>query len=85
VLAGVSEWAADEVTVALGLTGAAASRLLAESLRLVRSLPVTLATLEAGRIGWRHVQVMTELVAPLPEQLRAEAEERLLGRVAATV
>jgi hypothetical protein len=39
----VSEWAIDEVAVALSMTGATATRLLTESLLLVDRLPSTLA------------------------------------------
>ncbi|WP_448614828.1 DUF222 domain-containing protein [Modestobacter sp. URMC 112] len=83
VLGAVSEWAVDEVAVALSMTGAAASRLLAESLQLVDRLPGTLAALEAGEIHWAHAQVLCDLVTPLPDPVvRAEAERRLLARVA---
>jgi len=78
----VSECAVDEVAVALSMTGASAARLLAESLRLVDRLPGTLAALEDGRVSWRHVQVMTDLVAPLSAELRPLAEDRLLSRLA---
>jgi hypothetical protein len=78
----VSEWAVDEVALALSMTGATAARLLTESLLLVDRLPSTLAALEDGRLGWRHVQVMTDLVAPLGDELRPIAEDRLLSRLA---
>ena len=78
----MSEWAVDEVAVALSTTGGAAGRLLAESLSLVDRLPATLAALEDGRLSWRHAQVMTDLVAPLADDLRTVAEERLLSRLA---
>ncbi len=81
VLAAVSEWAVDEIAVGLGITGAAATTLLTESLRLVQTLPATLAALEAGELTWAHVRVLTELVAPLPDDVRAQAEARLLARV----
>ena len=76
-LAAVSEWAVDEVAVALSITAAAASTLLVESLRLVDALPGTLAALEEGRITWAHVRVMADLVAPV----RDDAVRR--GRTAA--
>jgi hypothetical protein len=78
----VSEWAVDEIAVALSLTGSTAGRLLAESLLLVDRLPGTLDALEHGRLGWRHVQVMTDLVAPLSDDLRGIGEERLLSGLA---
>jgi hypothetical protein len=77
----VSEWAVDEVAVALSLSGAAAGRLLVESLLLVERLPGTLEALGGGRLGWGHVRVMTEVVAPLADDLRRIAEERLLSRL----
>ena len=81
-LAPVSEWAVDEVAVALAITGGSASRLLAESVALVDRLPGSLAALDDGRLSWRHVQVMTDLVAPLADELRPPAEDRLLSRLA---
>ncbi|WP_369131035.1 DUF222 domain-containing protein [Modestobacter roseus] len=80
-LATVSEWAVDEVMVALGLTTDAATTLLVDSLLLVDRLPGTLQALSSGRISWAHAQVMTDLVAPLPADVRATAEERLLAKV----
>ncbi|WP_138759661.1 HNH endonuclease signature motif containing protein [Modestobacter altitudinis] len=77
----VSEWAVDEVAVALQLTSAAASALLVDSVLLVDRLPATLAALHEGRISWRHAQVMTDLVSRLPDELRPTAEARLLSRV----
>ncbi|CCH88831.1 putative HNH endonuclease [Modestobacter italicus] len=77
----VSEWAVDEVAVALRLTADAASALLVESVLLVDRLPETLAALHEGRISWRHAQVMTDLVSRLSDELRPIAEARLLSRV----
>ena len=51
-LTAVSEWAVDEVMVALGLSSRAAAGLLADSVTLDERLPATLAALEAGRISW---------------------------------
>ncbi|MGY1844136.1 DUF222 domain-containing protein [Modestobacter sp. SYSU DS0875] len=80
-LAPVSEWAVDEVAVALSLTDAAATRVVVQSLQLVERLPGTLRALERGALTWDHARVMSELVAPLDEEVRATAEERLLGRL----
>ena len=52
----VSEWAVDEVMVALGLSSAAAAGLLADSVTLDERLPATLDALEAGVIGWAHAR-----------------------------
>jgi len=78
----VSEWAVDEIAVALGTTSGVAGRLLTESLLLVDRLPGTLAALDDGGLSWRHAQVLTDLVAPLAAELRPVAEERLLSRLA---
>jgi hypothetical protein len=77
----VSEWAVDEVAVALQLSSSAASNLLVESVLLTERLPATLAALRKGRLSWRHAQVMTDLVARLSDELRPVAEERLLARI----
>jgi hypothetical protein len=77
----VSEWAVDEVAVALGMTGGVAGQLLAEALLLVDQLPGTLTALEEGRLSWRHIQVMTDLIARLAAELRPIAEDRLLSRL----
>ena len=81
VLTPVSEWAADEVAVALRLDRTAATSLLAESLVLVQRLPATLQALRAGELGWRHAQVMIALIGPMADQVRAVAEEQLLRRL----
>ncbi|OMQ15124.1 hypothetical protein A7K94_0211690 [Modestobacter sp. VKM Ac-2676] len=67
--------------VGLGLTTDAATCLLVDSLLLVDRLPATLDALADGRITWAHAQVMTDLIAPLPDEVRAAAEERLLAKV----
>jgi hypothetical protein len=79
-LVSVSEWAADEVAVALRLSTSAATALLIDSLVLVEQLPRTLSMLEEGRIGWAQAQVLTELLAPVSDDKRAEAEARVLAR-----
>ena len=80
-LTSVSEWAVDEVAVALGMTARAAGQLLAESLQLVHRLPRTLDLLEGGHLSRRHAQVMTDLVAPLSDDLCPIAEDWLLSRL----
>jgi hypothetical protein len=79
-LAAVSEWAVDEVMVALGLSAAAAAGLLAESVTLVQRLPATWAALAAGSIGWNHARALAEIVGPVKDEARAGVEERLLAR-----
>jgi hypothetical protein len=78
----VSEWAVDEVAVALQVSGAAATDLLVQSITLDERLPGTLRALREGRISWAHARVMTQVIAPLADDVRGEAEERLLARVA---
>ncbi|WP_222263759.1 HNH endonuclease signature motif containing protein [Modestobacter marinus] len=78
----VSEWAVDEVAVALQVSGAAATDLLVESITLDERLPGTLRALREGRISWAHARVMTKVVSPLADDVRGEAEDRLLARVA---
>jgi hypothetical protein len=83
VLTPVSEWAVDEVMVALGLSAQSAARLLAESVTLVERLPATLAALQGGLIGWGHARMLTEVLAPLADPAtRAAVEARLLAGAA---
>jgi hypothetical protein len=79
-LTDVSEWAVDEVAVALRLTAAAATALLTDCVLLEEKLPATLATVEDGRIGWAHARVVAELLAPLGDEPRPTAEARVLAR-----
>ena len=80
-LTAVSEWAVDEVAVALSLSESSAARIVVQSLQLVERLPGTLAALERGLLTWEHARVMAELIAPLDDSVRAQAEDRLLGRL----
>ena len=80
-LTAVSEWAVDEVAVALSLSGSRAGRMVVQSLQLVERLPGTLAALERGLLTWEHARVLVELIAPLDDSVRTQAEERLLGRL----
>src|SRR3954468_2262201 len=82
VLTEVSEWAVDEVSVALCLPARTAAGLLAEALTLVEQLPATLAALEAGVIGPAHARMLTEVLTPLDDEPRAEVEGWLLARAA---
>src|SRR4051794_5842125 len=82
VLTEVSEWAVDEVSVGLCLPARTAAGLLAEALTLVEQLPATLAALEAGVIGPAHARMLTEVLAPLGDEARAEVEGWLLARAA---
>ncbi|SDF37884.1 protein of unknown function [Blastococcus aurantiacus] len=77
VLADVSEWAAQELVVALSITSTAAQNLLERSLTLVHRLPRTLAALESGLIHVGHLWSLLERVAPITDatiRTRVEAE-----------
>jgi hypothetical protein len=80
VLTEVSEWAVDEVMVALGVSSQHAAGLLADSITLAEQLPATLTALEAGEISWAHARAMAEIVGPVKDEARAEVEARLLAR-----
>lgn len=86
VLRGVSEWAAQEVAVALSLTTEAAESLLQRSITLVHRLPGTLAALEAGALHPGHLWPMLDKVAPIDDDgVRAEVEASLLRWAAGRV
>ena len=78
-LADVSEWAAQEVALALSITRKAAEDLLDRSLTLVHRLPATLAALESGVLHTGHLWPMLERVAPVADRrVRARLERDLL-------
>ncbi|MCZ2839385.1 HNH endonuclease signature motif containing protein [Modestobacter sp. VKM Ac-2985] len=81
VLSTVSEWAVDEVATALSITAARAQTWMVQSLQLVDLLPATLLALEHGHLTWEHATVLGDVLAHLDDQLRAEAEARLLARL----
>ena len=86
VLRDVSEWAAQELAVALSISAEAAETLLVRSLTLVHRLPGTLAALEAGALHPGHLWPMLEKVARIEnDTVRGEVEAELLrwsaGRV----
>lgn len=80
VLTEVSEWAVDEVALALRISASAATSRLTDALTLVHRLPGTLWLLERGEIGWAHAQQMIAQVGPVTDdELRARIESRVLG------
>lgn len=82
-LAEVSEWAAQEVSLALSVTRQAAENMLDRSLTLVQRLPRTLAALESGVLHTGHLWPMLEKVAPVADgRVRARLERDLLAWVA---
>jgi hypothetical protein len=83
VLTDVSEWAAQEVAMALSIPDRTAEDLLARSLTLVHRLPSALEALESGLLHVGHLWVFLEKVAPIEERsLRQRLERDLLDWVA---
>jgi len=83
VLAEVSEWATQELSIALSISSKAAENLLTRSLTLVHRLPGTLAALESGVLDTGHLWTLLENVAPVMDRVVRERLERdLLGWVA---
>ena len=83
-LADVSEWAAQELSLALSISRQAAEDLLDRSLTLVHRLPRTLAALESGVVHAGHLWAMLEKVAPVADgRVRARLERDLLDWIAA--
>jgi hypothetical protein len=79
----VSEWAVDEAAATLGISGRAASLLLADAVTLVEGLPATLAALSAGDISPAHARAMIEIAGPVSTPAkRAEVEAAVLPRAA---
>src|SRR5829696_563663 len=82
-LAGVSEWAAQELAIALSITTPAAVALLDQSLTLVHRLPRTLAALDAGLLHVGHLWPLLDKVAPVDDAaVRERLERDLLAWVA---
>jgi len=83
VLRPVSEWATQELQVALACTAESAQGLLERSLLLVSRLPGTLVALEDGGLHQGHVWPMLDLVAPITDDAtRMDVEAEVLGWVA---
>ncbi len=81
-LAAVSEWAVDEVALALRISASAASGRLTDALTLVERLPGTLWLLERGAISWAHARQLMAIVGPVADdELRARIENRVLARL----
>jgi hypothetical protein len=86
VLADVSEWAGQELALALELSSQAAETLLERSLTLVHRLPRTLEALESGALHVGHLFPMLERVGPIADDAkRAEVEAKLLAWMAGRV
>jgi hypothetical protein len=75
VLRPVSEWAAQELVIALSISQQAAENLLERSLLLVHRLPGTLVALETGVLHVGHLWPMLDKVAPIEDDaVRAQVE-----------
>ncbi|MGY1653972.1 DUF222 domain-containing protein [Geodermatophilus sp. SYSU D01119] len=80
LLRSVSEWATQELSIALSLTATAAESLLTTSLTLVHRLPATLDALETGAVHAGHVSALVDHVAPVADDaVRAALERDLLA------
>ena len=76
----VSEWAVDEVAVALRIPGRAAEAQLSEAVTLAELLPRTLELLHEGRLSPAHARQMVTVVGPVADgALRGEIEAHVLG------
>src|SRR6266511_2746466 len=73
-----SEFAPDEVALALGWTRAVAGMRLALALTLTDRLPATLTALERGEVDLRRVQKLAELTDPLPPAVARAVEAAVL-------
>jgi hypothetical protein len=84
VLRPVSEWAAQELAIALDVTVHKAEAELARSLTLVGRLPRVLDALQAGLLHPDHLWCLLEHVAPIADDaLRAKVEAEVLAWMAA--
>jgi hypothetical protein len=76
----VSEWAVDEVAVALRIPGRMAAGQLTESVLLAERLPCTLEMLARGVLSPAHARQMVNVVAPVADDvLRADIETHVLS------
>ncbi|WP_344688023.1 HNH endonuclease signature motif containing protein [Blastococcus jejuensis] len=83
VLADVSEWAAQELAIALSITTPAAEMQVSRALTLVHRLPGVLSALEAGSLHVGHLWPLLEKVAPIgAAAVRARLERDLLAWIA---
>ncbi len=83
VLRPVSEWAAQELSIALDVTVHKAEAELERSLTLQQRLPRVLDALQAGLLHPDHLWCLLEHVAPIADDpLRAKVEQEMLDWVA---
>ncbi|WP_395404043.1 DUF222 domain-containing protein [Arthrobacter sp. UC242_113] len=67
-----------EVAGALTVSEGSAERLLVESAKLTRDLPLTLAALGSGKLSWQHVRIMCEETDGLSPEAAAAFEAHFL-------
>jgi hypothetical protein len=76
----VGEFVADEVAVALTLTGNAAGGLLSLALRLAQDLPLTRAALAEGRIDLARAKVIADALLGVERDVADRLERAVIGR-----
>jgi Domain of unknown function (DUF222) len=70
----LDDYIADEIALALGISGAAAGQRLHLALDLTERLPATLASLERGEIDLLRARVISDATGPLSAEHAAEVE-----------
>jgi hypothetical protein len=76
----ISEWAVDELALALRIPGRTAEAELADAVVLAEHLPATLALLARGELSAAHARQMINIVAPVADDaLRADIEAHVLS------
>jgi Domain of unknown function (DUF222) len=76
----LDDYTADEIAVALSISGTAAGQRLHLALDLADRLPATLAALERGGIDVLRARVICEATRPLSAEQAAQVEQRVLER-----
>jgi hypothetical protein len=74
------EWAREEVALILRLSSQTAHAMLLSAHDLVLRFPATLGLLETGHLTLRHACRLVEDCIPLPDEVAAAVEERVLVR-----
>jgi len=75
-----SDYIADEIALALSISGVAASHRLDLALDLTERLPATLAALENGEIDLLRARAISDATRPLSAEHAAEVEARVLDK-----
>src|SRR5579875_3820875 len=74
------QWVREDVSCALHIAPVTARAKLFEATELVTRLPATLSMLGRGEIPVRHATRLAEAVIPLPDEIAAQVEARVLPR-----